>query len=167
MEMIRQGVLAGPEVKAIFALHVSSELPTGKIGVREGATMAGVDRFRVVIRGKQVHAAFPWMGVDPVAASAHVIVALQTIVSRKLDPREPAVVSVAMVQGGQAWNILPGEVALEGTIRTLSADARRQVAEHFRRIIEQTAAAHGTTAQFSAFEDYAPPVWNDPRSQSA
>ena len=95
-------------------------------------------------------------------ASAQIILALQTIVSRKIDAREPAVVSVAMVNGGRAWNIIPETVKLEGTVRTHNPEVRRQIAEHFRRIVEHTAAAHGATATVTAFEEYTVRVWNDP-----
>ena len=160
--MVEQGVLHDPDVAAIFGLHVNTELATGKIGYRPGTIMAAVDRFRITVTGRQSHASSPWQGIDPVVVSAHIVVALQTIVSRKVDAREPAVVSVGVIQGGRAWNIIPQTVELEGTVRTHNADVRHQIAEHFRRIVEQTAAAHGAAATITGFEDYAPAVWNDP-----
>ena len=159
--MVREGVLRSPDVSAIFALHVNSELPTGRIGYRYGAIMAGVDHFRVTVKGKQSHAAMPWQGVDPIVASAHVIAALQTIVSRRVDARQPVVVSVGMIRAGTAWNIIPGEATFEGTVRTHDPEVRKKVAEEFRRIVQQTAIAHGATAEI-AYHDYGPPVWNDP-----
>jgi len=159
--MIQEGVLRNPDVAAIFGIHVNTELDTGKIGYRYGTLLASVDRFRVTVTGKQSHGAMPWQGVDPVVASAQIILALQTIVSRKVDAREPAVVSVCVINGGRAFNILPETVQLEGTIRTHNPEVRREIEKHFRRIVQQTAAAHGATAAITAYEDYAPHVWND------
>jgi amidohydrolase len=159
--MIREGVLDGPAVKAIFGLHVNPELETGKIGYRHGSVMASVDRFRVTITGRQSHAAMPWQGVDPIVASAQVITAIQTIPSRRVDARQPVVVSVGIVRGGQAWNIIPAEVILEGTVRTHNEEVRRQVAAAFARTVEQTAAAQGAKARIE-YRDYGPAVWNDP-----
>jgi amidohydrolase len=159
--MVKEGVLRNPDVSAIFALHVNSEIPAGKIGYRYGAIMAAVDHFRVTVKGKQSHAAMPWQGVDPIVTSAHIITAIQTIASRKVDARESVVVSVGMVRAGTAWNIIPGEATFEGTVRTHNPEVRRQVAKEFRRIVQQTAIAHGATAEV-AYHDYGPAVRNDP-----
>jgi amidohydrolase len=159
--MVRQGVLRDPQVSAIFALHVNPDIPTGKIGYRYGAIMAAVDHFRVAIKGKQSHAAMPWQGTDPIVASAYVIAALQTIVSRRVDARQPVVVSVGMIRAGTAWNIIPAEATFEGTVRTHNPEVRKRVAEEFRRVVVQTAAAHGATAEIT-YHDYGPAVWNDP-----
>jgi amidohydrolase len=159
--MIDQGVLEDPDVSAVFGMHVNTELEAGKISYRSGVLLASVDRFRVTIRGKQSHAAMPWLGVDPIVASAHVITAVQSIASRKVDARDPLVVSFGIVRAGQAWNIIPAEVALEGTIRSHSTEVRRQAVAEFRRIVHGTADALGATAEIE-FEDYGPVVWNDP-----
>jgi len=124
--------------------------------------MAAVNRFRITVTGKQSHGAMPWEGIDPIVTSAHIITALQTIVSRKVDARQPAVVSVGIINAGTAWNIIPGEVSLEGTVRTHDAEVCRQIAEQFKRIVEGTAAAHGATATVDAYGVYCPVVWNDP-----
>ncbi|MCL4194153.1 MAG: amidohydrolase, partial [Thermoguttaceae bacterium] len=89
--MIKEGALANPDVEAIFGLHVSTDLPAGKLAYRDGVLLASVDRFRVKIAGKQSHAAMPWQGIDPIVATAQVITALQTIASRKIDAREAVV----------------------------------------------------------------------------
>ena len=159
--MIKEGVLRDPAVGAIFGLHVAPDLPTGQVAYRAGGMLASVDRFRVIVRGKQSHAAMPWLGADPIVAAAHVITALQTIASRKIDARQPVVVSIGIVQGGQAWNIIPEQVVLEGTIRTHDKAVRDRVADLFRTVVTQTAAAHETQAEIE-FSDYGPPVWNDP-----
>ncbi len=160
--MVLENVLADPEVAAIFALHVNPELTTGTLGYRPGAAMAASDYFQVTVAGKQSHAAMPWQGVDPIVTAAGIITAIQTIHSRGIDARKPVVVSVGMVQGGTAWNIIPDHVSLQGTIRTYDAGVRTQVLEQFRRIVEHTALAHGATAQVS-LRSYGPAVWNDPQ----
>jgi amidohydrolase len=159
--MVEEGVLADPDVAAIFGMHVNTELDTGKVGYRFGGLMAAVDRFKVTIKGKQSHAAMPWKSIDPVVTSAHVITAIQTIASRKVDAREAVVVSVGIIQAGQAWNIIPEEVVMEGTIRSHDVDVRRLAVREFRRIVEATAAAHGAKAEL-LFDDYGPVVFNDP-----
>jgi len=160
--MVKENALADPEVAAIFALHVNPELATGQLGYRPGAAMAAADHFQVTVTGKQSHAAMPWQGVDPIVATAAIITAIQTIHSRGIDTRKPVVVSVGVVPGGTAWNIIPGQVSLQGTIRTLDAGVRTKVLEQFRRIVEHTALAHGATAQIS-LRSYGPAVWNDPQ----
>ncbi len=158
--MIRQGVLADPDVSAIFGLHIKTELEAGKIGYRYGSAMASVDRFQITVSGKQSHAAMPWKGVDPIVASAHVITAIQTIASRKIDARQPVVVSIGIIRAGTAWNIIPESVHLEGTIRTHDTEVRRQAGQEFARLVHDTARAHGAKAKID-FSDYGPVVWND------
>ncbi len=159
--MVQQGVLRDPEVSAIFGLHIGIDVDAGKIAYCYGGAMASVDRFRITITGKQSHAATPWKGCDAIVATAHVITAVQTIASRKVDAREPVVVSFGICRAGTAWNIIPQEVVLEGTIRTHNEDVRDFVDEQFHRLVEQTAAAHGVTARIE-FDRYGPAVWNDP-----
>jgi len=159
--MIEEGALEDPDVAAIFGMHVNTELETGKISYRPGVLLASVDRFRVTVRGKQSHAAMPWLGVDPVVATSHVVTAVQSVASRKVDARDPVVVSFGIIRGGRAWNIIPGEVALEGTIRTHSPEARKKAVAEFHRIVQGTADALGASAEIQ-FEDYGPCTWNDP-----
>jgi amidohydrolase len=159
--MVKEGVLHDPDVAAIFGMHVNADVPVGQFAYRYGGLMASVDRFRVKVIGVQSHAAMPWKGVDPIVATAHVITAIQTIASRKIDARKPVVVSFGIIRAGQAWNIIPEAVELEGTIRTHDADVRRQAVDEFRRIAQGTAEALGAKAEIE-FEDYGPVVWNDP-----
>ncbi len=159
--MTKEGVLEKPDVSAVFGMHVNPEIETGKFGYTLGGAMAAVGKFRVEIKGKQTHAAYPWQGVDPVVTSAHVITALQTIVSRVVDTREPAVVTVGIVKGGTRWNIIPESVVLEGTIRVHSDEVAEQVHEAFKRIIHKTAESHGATATIE-LSSYGPVTWNDP-----
>ena len=158
--MIKENVLADPEVAAIFALHVSQDLDTGKLGYRTGPILAGAEHVRITVNGKQSHAAMPWQGVDPIVTAADIVTALQTINSRGIDARKPVVLTVGVIRGGTAWNIIPGQVSLEGTLRTYDAEVRTKVLEQFQRIVEHTALAHGATAQIS-HGTYGPPTFND------
>lgn len=158
--LIKEGVLENPKPSAIFGQHVSMDLPTGQIGYRYGATYASVDHFRVTLTGRQSHAASPWQGEDPIVAMAHVITAIQTIPSRHIDARRPVVVSVGMAHAGTAWNIIPAQAVLEGTVRTHDPKVRRLVHEFFRRAVENTARAHGAKAEI-LFDDYGPALKND------
>jgi amidohydrolase len=160
--MVEENVLKNPEVAAIFALHISPELETGKLGCRTGVAMAASDHFWINVIGKQSHGAMPWQGIDPIVTAADIIMTLQTIASRGVDARKPTVVTVGIVQAGTAWNIIPGQASLEGTIRTLDRDVRTKVLDQFRRIVEHTALAHGATAEIT-FSSYGPAVWNDPK----
>ena len=160
-QMIEENVLKDPEVSAIFGQHVNPELPTGKLGYREGALLAGADHFRITIKGKQSHGAMPWLGIDPIVAAAHVAIAVQTIVSRGIDPRKPVVVTIGTIKAGTAWNIIPGEAVMEGTIRTHDEAVRRQVLEQLCRIARHTALAHGATAE-AVHSSYGTPTRNNP-----
>ncbi|MFJ7754406.1 amidohydrolase [Peribacillus muralis] len=139
------------DVAAIIGLHNKPDLPVGTIGIKEGALMAAVDRFEIVLQGKGSHAAIPQSGNDPIAASAQLITALQTIVSRNVSPLESAVVSVTRITGGSTWNVIPGEVTLEGTIRTFESAIREEVKHKFHSIVNNIAAAFSQEAVIDWF----------------
>ncbi|KWW15487.1 MULTISPECIES: amidohydrolase [Peribacillus] len=138
-------------VAAIIGLHNKPDLPVGTIGIKEGALMAAVDRFQIVLQGKGSHAAIPQSGNDPIAAGAQLITALQTIVSRNVSPLESAVVSVTRITGGSTWNVIPGEVTLEGTIRTFESAIREEVKQKFHSIVNNIAAAFSQEAVIDWF----------------
>jgi amidohydrolase len=145
--MIEQGCLEAPKVDAIFGLHITSIIPTGRIGYRSGPLMASADDFRVFVRGTQTHAAMPWRGIDPIVVSSQIVLGLQTIVSRRMNvTQEPSVVTVGVFHGGVRHNIIPDEVKLEGTIRAFDEDQRNEIHEHVKRITEMLAAAGGAKA---------------------
>src|SRR5512147_1469888 len=138
--MVEQGCLKGPDVGAIFGLHITSIIPTGRIGYRSGPFMASADDFRIFVRGTQTHAAMPWRGVDPIVVTSQIVLGLQTIVSRRMNvTEEPSVVTVGVFQGGVRHNIIPDEVKLEGTIRTFNEKHRDEIHEHVKRISEMIA----------------------------
>jgi len=152
--MCEQGALEHPSVRAIFALHAWPHLPLGTIGVRSGPAMASTDAIDIVVQGRGTHAAAPNKGVDPILVAAHIVTALQTVVSRQLPPAEPAVVTIGCIQGGTARNIIPEQVRLGGTIRTLTDASRTAAAAAVRRISEQTALAHGARAEVQITPGY-------------
>jgi amidohydrolase len=145
--MLEEGAFDIPVPEAVFGLHVFSSLPVGHIGYRQGGMMAAADGLRIVVRGKQTHAAMPWFGVDPVVTASQIVLGLQTVVSRQSNLTvAPAVVTVAMIQGGVRSNIIPDSVVMTGTIRTLDPKMRTDVHERVRRAAEGIAEAAGANA---------------------
>jgi amidohydrolase len=143
--MIAGGALDG--VAAIFGIHVCTNLRTGELGTRPGPFMAAVNPFRITVRGQGGHAAMPDRCVDPVVAAAHVIVALQTVVSRSIAMDQPAVVSVTRVQAGTADNVIPDRVELLGTIRTFDEQVRIGVCGRVGELARGVARAYGAAAE--------------------
>ena len=141
--MIKEGVLQDPAPQAIFALHVMPQYEVGSVAVTSGPAMASSDRMKITIRGRGVHAAYPHQGIDPIVVAAEAISALQTIRSRRVNTLDPAVVSIGMIKGGTRHNIIPDEVVLEGTIRTLDPEVKKQVHSEIRRVLEGVTAAFG------------------------
>src|SRR5574341_266042 len=145
--MMRDGVLDSPKVDMTLSLHLWNEKPLGWVGVAKGPVMAGAEIFTVKITGKGGHAAIPNVTVDPVVAAANIVNALQSIVSRNVAPLETAVVSVTMIHGGTAFNVIPQEVTLEGTIRTFDSGVRQKVVERFEQIVRGVGEAMGCQVQ--------------------
>ena len=158
--MLRDGVLDGPRVDMALALHLWNLEPLGWLSVGAGPMMAGADIFTIKLTGKGGHGAIPHTAVDPVVASAQIITALQTIVSRNIAPLDTAVVSVTTVHSGTAFNVIPQEATLEGTIRTFDNGVRQRVAERFEQIVRGTAEALGCQAELS-IKRMTPPLVND------
>ncbi len=129
--MAEQGAMDG--VDAVLALHVDASMPVGEIAVEPGPSSAGVDSFWAVIRGQGAHGAYPHKGLDPVHLAAHVILALHGIVSRRLSPFDPAVITVGSIHGGQAANVIPEGVELSGTIRYESDTVQQQIHAEMER----------------------------------
>ncbi|HKP31781.1 MAG TPA: amidohydrolase [Chitinophagaceae bacterium] len=145
--MVKEGVLDNPKVDAIFGLHIKSEIPVGEIKYSIGPMMGSSDWFTINVKGKGSHGAQPWTSVDPVVISAQIITALQTIVSRSTDlTRNGAVVSVTVVNGGVRSNIIPEEVMMKGTIRTLEKETQTDIWNRVRKISTSIAEAYGATA---------------------
>ncbi len=141
--MMRDGVLDSPKVDKTLSLHLWNEKPLGWIGVASGPVMAGADIFTIKVTGKGGHGAAPHATVDPIVASAHIINALQTIVSRNVAPLATAVVSVTTVHAGTAFNVIPQTAELTGTIRTFDSGVRQTVVERFAQIARGVGEALG------------------------
>jgi len=150
----------GPKVQAIFGLHGWPSIPLGVLATKPGALLAATDNFTITFKGKGVHGAYPHAGRDPIVAAAEAVASLQQIVSREMDPTEPAVVTVGKFSAGTAVNIIPDTAVFEGTARTLSAAARKQVRDAMRRRCEGVAASHRCQVQMEWREGY-PPLIND------
>lgn len=159
--MIEEGVLENPSVRAIFSLHVWPDLEVGTAGYTSGYIMASSDSFTITIKGKSAHAARPQEGVDAIVVAAEVINNLQTIVSRALDPTEPAVITIGKIQGGVRSNIIAEKVVLEGTVRTLSEDARDKIPRLMENIIAGITRSYGASYVFD-YQKQLPPVYNHP-----
>lgn len=142
-EMIRAGVLKNPDVKMVFGLHTDPGLPTGKIGLRDGRTMAATFDFDITIKGKGGHAARPHDAVDSIAVAAEVVESLQKIVSRELSPLESGLISFGIITGGTARNVIAENVRLHGTARTLSPENTRIIPRLIKRTVDGVCRARG------------------------
>jgi len=160
-KMLTEGVLQNPRPDSILTLHVWNEKPLGWLGITPGPVMAAAGIFNVRIIGKGGHGAGPHLAVDPILTSAHVITALQSIVSRNVPPLETAVVSVTAVQGGEAFNVIPPEVELKGTIRTFDPEVRLKVIDRFQQVVNGVAEGMGCQAEIE-MNSITPAVINDP-----
>lgn len=160
--MVSEGVLSDPPVDAIFGLHISQGDSAGEASYRPRGAMAGAQRFDITVTGRQTHAARPWAGVDPIVAAAHIVTALQTIVSRQVDiTNAPAVVTVGTIHGGVRNNIIPDEVTLSGTIRTFDPHMRERIQEKIRLIATSVASSLGASAEVE-IDVGVPVTYNDP-----
>ncbi len=144
--MIAEGALENPTPEAIFALHV---IPAdlNKVYYARDTLLASLDRFTITVRGRQTHGAFPERGVDPIVVASQIVMGLQTIRSRQIGTNDPAVISVGQIEGGERFNIIPDEVTMVGTVRTLDEDVRANIRERMKVTAENIAAAAGATAE--------------------
>ncbi len=159
--MILDGVLENPRVDQTLALHLWNEQPLGWIGVAAGPLMAGAELFTVKLEGKGGHGASPHLTIDPVVAAAHIINALQTIVSRNVAPLQSAVISVTTVHSGTAFNVIPQTAEMTGTIRTFDRDVRARVVERFEQVAKSIGGALGCQVQVEV-QQVTPALVNDP-----
>jgi amidohydrolase len=160
--MVKEGALDNPKVDAVFGLHVTSRYPVGQIAYRSGSMMAAVDSFKIVVHGKQTHGAYPWLGVDPIVVASQIVLGLQTIPSRQVDSSlAPSIVTVGAIHGGVRNNIIPDDVEMIGTIRSLDAKMRDEIHTRIKRTAEDIAKSGGATATVTIDEGY-PITYNDP-----
>lgn len=157
---INSGVLENPKVDAVVGAHVWPNIDAGKIGIKTGSLMAASDNFKIVIHGKGGHGGQPHKCIDPIAIACEIYMAFQTIISRKVDPTEPAVITIGKFNAGSAHNIIPEKAELEGTIRTLTYEVRDKIPDIMESIIKGISIANGSEYEFE-FNPYHAPVIND------
>ncbi|MEN3974574.1 amidohydrolase [Emcibacter sp. SYSU 3D8] len=160
-QMIAEGALADPKADVVFGLHTWPG-PPGQLTVRNGGTMAGSDQLAITVHGRQTHGAMPSKGVDPVTASAQIILGLQTMVTRQMDASaSPVVISIGRISGGVRHNIIPDRVEMSGTIRHLDPETHDAFLDRIRGTIDGIAEVVGASADVE-IKPYAPPVFNPP-----
>ncbi len=152
--MIKEGVLENPKPQAVIGQHVMPLIESGKVGFRAGKYMASTDELYVTVHGKGGHGAQPQQNIDPVLITAHIIVALQQIISRVADPKMPSVLSFGKVIANGATNVIPNEVKLEGTFRTMDEEWRGQAHEKMKKMAEGIAEAMGGSCDFNIMRGY-------------
>jgi amidohydrolase len=158
-KMLDEGILDG--VNAILGIHIWSKFQAGKVSLEAGPRLAAGDRFRVIIKGKGSHGAVPHLGVDAIVAASAIVMNLQTIVSREINPLEPAVVSLGKINGGFNFNVICNKVVLEGTTRSFNTDIQEKFPLIIERIIKKTASTFNATAELE-YTVGSPPCINDP-----
>ena len=159
--MIKEGVLENPKPSAVIGQHVMPLIDAGKIGIRSGKYMASTDELYVTVKGKGGHGAQPQQNIDPVVITAHIIVALQQIVSRAADPKLPTVLSFGKVIANGATNVIPNEVYLEGTFRTMNENWRADAHKRMKKMAEGIAESMGASCEFKIVNGY-PFLVNEP-----
>ena len=160
--MVKEGVMSNPDVDVAFGLHINSKTEVGKIGYRPKGTMAASDYLEIKVKGSQTHGAYPWDGVDPVVTASQIVMGLQTIVSRNVELLEaPAVVTVGIIQGGVRNNIIPEEVTMIGTIRSLDTAMQTKIHRRIREIATHIGESAGAEVTVNIQKGY-PVTYNDP-----
>jgi amidohydrolase len=159
--MIAEGALDDPKVGAVFGLHVGGWARTGEVGFSEGALFASSDTFTIGVAGRAAHGAQPHQGLDPIPVAAEMIQALQLILTRQIDGRQPRVLTIGRIEGGTRFNIVADRVVMDGTLRTHDSSVREDIKRRMARTVEGVAAAHGTTATLRFLDEGNLPVVND------
>jgi amidohydrolase len=150
--MVKEGVMDNPKVDVIFGMHIESWIPAGDIQYKSGSFMASADMFTIKVKGKSSHGSQPWLGVDPIAVSAQIIEGLQNIVSRQMDlTKAPVVITVAKINSGIRFNIIPEEAFMEGTLRTLDSKMQQDVQERMKFTAAKIAEASYATAEVNFY----------------
>ncbi len=161
--MIKEGVFHDLKPEAIFGLHVTPSFDVGQIGWRTGGMLAGADGLRIVVHGRQTHAAYPWRGVDPIVVASQIVLGLQTIASRQIDITEaPALITIGKIDGGVRENIIPDDVVMLGTIRYLGLAMEKDIQDRIRRTATSIAESAGAKAEVT-IEERVALTFNDPR----
>ena len=161
-DMVKEGVMDNPQIDAIFGIHINAQTEIGKIGYKPGAAMASSDWFSIKVKGKQTHGSQPWLGIDPIAVASQIYIGLQMIVARESElTKAPVVITVGKINGGVRENIIPEEMTMAGTIRTLDAVMQKDVHAKIKltatKIAESMGAAAEVTIETKTLVTYNPP----------
>ena len=157
-EMIQDGLFERFPMDAIFGMHNWPGMPAGTFAIKDGPCFASSNEFHITIRGKGCHGAMPHLGIDPVPVACQLVLAFQTILTRNLRPIETGVISVTMIQAGEATNVVPESVTLQGTVRTFTDETLDLIEERMRELSHQLSAAFGATAEFEFQRNYPPTI---------
>src|SRR5579859_466556 len=152
--MVKEGAMQG--VDGIIGLHLISDHPVGRVGVRAGTVFASADKFVLTVQGKGGHAAMPETTVDPIVVAAYIITALQTLISRETSPFSPAVITIGRVQAGTAFNIIPETAEMQGTMRSFSQEHRQKLIRRITEVANGVASAMGATCEVKFFDGCIP-----------
>jgi amidohydrolase len=148
--MVKEGVMDNPKIDAIFGIHINSSTEVGTIKYKSGAVMAAADWFHIKVKGRQTHGAYPWLGTDPIAVASQIINGLQMIVSRRSElTKAPVIITVGKIHAGVRENIIPEELEMAGTIRTLDSGMQKDTHEKVRLTVQKIAESMGATAEVS------------------
>jgi hippurate hydrolase len=157
-KMIQDGLFIDHKVDEVYALHNWPELPLGHFGISTGAMMAAVDEYDIIVKGKGGHAALPHLAIDPIVIASQIVLSLQTIISRFLNPVDNALITVTKVHGGSAYNVIDDEVVLNGTVRTFKKEIRDKIEKRINETAKGIAKANGGEAEVVYFRKYPPTI---------
>lgn len=163
--MVKAGAMENPHVDRVYGIHVMPHLPVGKIETRAGTLNASTDTVKITIRGKAGHGAYPDLGTDAIVCAAQVITALQTVVSRNVSPLQSAVLTIGVIEGGTAQNIICDEVRMRGTLRTANAELRAMMKQRIASIAENISQGMGCEAEVNIIPGYAALVNDDAEAE--
>jgi len=168
-KMIEDGMFEDFKIDEVYALHNWPELPLGQIGLNNGPMMAAVDEFDIKVKGKGGHAAMPQQAIDPIVISSQIVLAVQTIISRYIDPIDKALISITKIKGGTAYNVIDDQVVLSGTIRTFKPETRKFIEKKLNEISSGIAKANGANAsvEFDLTNKYPPTINSKKESEFA
>ena len=166
-EMIKEGLFEKFPMEAVFGMHNWPGTQVGKFAVSAGPVMASSNEFKIMIQGKGGHAALPHLGLDPVPVACQMVQAFQTIISRNKKPIDAGVISVTMIHAGEATNVIPDSCELQGTVRTFTLEVLDLIEQRMQEVAEHTAAAFGTSCEFSFKRNYPPTINSAPEAEFA
>ncbi|MBM3372120.1 MAG: amidohydrolase, partial [Betaproteobacteria bacterium] len=158
LEMMKDGLFERFPMDAVFGMHNWPDYPAGTFGIREGPVMASSNVFKIRITGRGSHAALPHHGIDPVPVACQIVQAFQTIVTRNLNPTDNAVISVTMIQAGEATNVIPDFAEIQGTVRTFTVEVLDLIEQRMEELARHCCAAFGATSTFEFVRGYPPTI---------